>query len=179
MKISNSTLKTLINKRLKLNISSTSRKREIVEARNIYFSICFHRIGMKPSHISRTLNKNHATVLHALKKTDEWYEIDCDFRAKYDDIINLSEKLNAIVTKQNTKENEINIITSKEIIRRLERENNMLKEKYTKLLLKKNIMDDLNIPDELVDQVKERISLYLKSLEWKGNEYNGEVYLSY
>lgn len=179
MKISSSTLKNLINKKLKVNISSTSRKREIVEARNIYFSICFHGIGMRASHISKTLNKNHATVLHALKKTDQWYEIDCDFRAKYDEIINLAEKLNAIVTKQDTKENEINNITSKEIIRRLERENNMLKEKYTKLLLKKSIIDDLNIPDELVNQVKERISLYLKSLEWKGKEYKGELYLSY
>jgi hypothetical protein len=179
LKISNSTLKTLINKRLKLNISSTSRKREIVEARNIYFSICFHRMGMTATSISKTLSKNHATVLHALKKTDEWYEVDDNFKAKYDDIINLAEKLNGIGSNQATKQNDINTITSKQIILELQKENKMLKEKYTKLLLKKNMMDDLNIPDELVDQVKERISLYLKSLEWKGKEYKGEVYLSY
>lgn len=179
MKISNSTLKTLINKRLKLNISSTSRKRNIVEARNIYFSICFHRMGMTATAISKTLRKNHATVLHALKKTDEWYEVDDNFKAKYDEIIDLAEKLNAIGTNQATKQNDINIITSKQIIIQLQKENKILKEKYTKLLLKKNIMDDLNIPDELVDQVKERISLYLKSLEWKGREHKGEVYLSY
>jgi len=179
LKISNSTLKILINKRLKVNISSTSRKREIVEARNIYFSICFHRIGMTPSSISRTLSKNHATVLHALKKTDEWYEVDDSFKSKYDEIINLAEKLNGIGTNQDTKQDDINIITSKQIIDGLQKENKKLKEKYTKLLLKKNIMDDLNIPDELVDQVKERISLYLKSLEWKGSEYKGDVYLSY
>lgn len=134
---------------------------------------------MTATSISKTLRKNHATVLHALKKTDEWYEVDDNFKAKYDEIINLAEKLNGIGNNQATKQNDINIITSKQIILKLEKENKMLKEKYTKLLLKKNMMDDLNIPDELVDEVKERISLYLKSLEWKGKGYKGEVYLSY
>ncbi len=177
--MSTKTLKNIINKRLKVNISSKSRKKEIVEARNIYFSICFHRIGMGPTRISKTLNKNHGTVINSLRKTDQWYEFDCDFRKKYDDIVSLFEKLSIISVDRDVKKVDINIVALKQTISSLEKENKMLKEKYTKLLLKKNIMEDLNVPDELLDEVKERISLHLKSLEWKRREYKGEVYLSY
>lgn len=180
-------MKNLINKRLKLDIFSSTRKREAVEGRNIYSSICFHYLKMTPSSISRTMRKNHATILHSIKRTDEWYEVDDEFKKKYDEILRVASKMNTLGEKQTKKEHDLKVdsiaktlIVSEleEKIKELEKENDNIREKYQKLLFKKTFIDDFDIPDEHVEAVKQRISMYIESLKWKGSGYNGKIYNS-
>lgn len=61
-------IKELILKELKVNITEQSRKREIIEARALYFYLV-RKIYTKRSlqSIAADFDMNHATVVHALK----------------------------------------------------------------------------------------------------------------
>lgn len=62
-------IKELILKELRVDISEQSRKREIIEARALYFYLV-RKIYTKRSlqSIAADFDMNHATVVHALKK---------------------------------------------------------------------------------------------------------------
>ena len=78
----------VINKALKLDITSKSRKREIVYARFIFYNKLRHSKENYYSfkNIADYLNKDHATIIHGLKQYDILKEYD-DFK----DIINKVE----------------------------------------------------------------------------------------
>ncbi len=61
-------IKELILNELGLDVNKESRKREIIEARSLYFYL-LKRLYPKMSlaAIGESMNKNHATVVHALK----------------------------------------------------------------------------------------------------------------
>ena len=133
------------------------------------------------------MRKNHATVLHALKRTDEWYEVDEQFKKKYDEILRVASKMNTLGEKQTKKEHDLKVdsiaktlIVSEleEKVKQLEEENESIREKYQALLFKKTFIDEFDIPDEHVEAVRDRISMYMESLKWKGSGYNGKVYNS-
>lgn len=52
-----------------VDIKSSHRTREIVYARSVYFKILRDLTPMSLTAIGKTLNKNHATVVHSLNKT--------------------------------------------------------------------------------------------------------------
>lgn len=64
-------LKGLIKEITGVDINEVSRKREIIEARAIYYKV-LKQIDKKKSlqSIANTVGKNHATVLHSLKNYD-------------------------------------------------------------------------------------------------------------
>ena len=59
----------IAEKILGLDLLSNSRKEEYIEGRAIVYYILRHKLGMTYQQIAKVFNKNHATVLHALK---EW-----------------------------------------------------------------------------------------------------------
>jgi hypothetical protein len=60
-------LKKIVEGVCGVKLKDPSRKREIVEARIIYSHILHNMGRMTVSRIGRSLNKNHATILHYLK----------------------------------------------------------------------------------------------------------------
>ncbi len=57
-----------VEKEYKINISVSSRSADYVEARAIYYELCRRYLGTKYAELSKSVNRNHATVLHALKE---------------------------------------------------------------------------------------------------------------
>jgi hypothetical protein len=57
-------LKDIVNQVFKLDIMEKTRKREVVEARMVYSRILRDTEFMTLSKIAKSLNKNHATIVH-------------------------------------------------------------------------------------------------------------------
>lgn len=68
-------------------LKSTTRKREIVQARQIAMYLIKNHTGLSLSQIGAGLGKkNHATVLHACKTVQEQIEVDKSFRSNISEI---------------------------------------------------------------------------------------------
>ena len=76
-------LKKDINKHFALDINDKNRGRHLVEARWIYYHICFKFFDMPVLRIGKSLNKNHATVLYGLNQFKIFYDIDPVFKQKF------------------------------------------------------------------------------------------------
>ena len=69
------------------SINSKSRKREIVLARQAAMSLCKKFTTVSVSRIGQVIgNRDHATVLHALKNVEDLMNTDQQFREKYNSI---------------------------------------------------------------------------------------------
>ena len=55
-------------------LESTSRKLEIVTARNFCFAY-FYSLGNTLTQIAKAFNRNHATVIHGIKRLQDFIEI--------------------------------------------------------------------------------------------------------
>lgn len=74
------------------NIHTKTRDRRVVETRAIYYYLCRKYTNYTMSEISRTVGKNHATVVHGLRVMENWMNLypdfkkqveACDLRVKY------------------------------------------------------------------------------------------------
>jgi chromosomal replication initiator protein len=54
------------------DLKSNNRRRELVDARHCYFIIARKKTDRSMVSIGRTLNRDHTTVLHALKKYNKY-----------------------------------------------------------------------------------------------------------
>lgn len=186
LKISATTVRRIVNKTLKVNILDKTRKRELVDARYIYYSICYYHLRMTLAAISRTTNHNHATVLHGLKQADSLYEFDADFKERYDEVLRIAKNMSDAIS-ENKNEHEMEVIDdsfqheikmlNKKIVR-MELEYENLTNKYMEMCSKKSLLEGMVIPEEHIEGVKERIQMYLNSLKWKGSGYDGKIYNS-
>lgn len=79
----------LISNKLGIDITEKSRKIEVVNGRKIYFKILNDHTSLSVTGIGRTLSQSHCNVIHALKKFDEDYEMDKNFRELFDYIYNI------------------------------------------------------------------------------------------
>jgi hypothetical protein len=59
-------IKEIINERTNINIDTPTRRRDHVYARAIYFKLCRDLTPLRLHEIAKTVDKNHATVLHGL-----------------------------------------------------------------------------------------------------------------
>ncbi len=64
MKYTEERLKDIVNQIFKVDVMKKTRKREVVEARMVYSKILRDSEFMTASRIAKSLNKNHATILH-------------------------------------------------------------------------------------------------------------------
>lgn len=78
-------LAEIIQAYLGVDVCNTSRKREIVDARMIYFKL-LRDSNYSFASIGQSLNKDHATVVHACKKIKDLIETDKAFRDDYETI---------------------------------------------------------------------------------------------
>lgn len=67
----------------KLNIKSKTRKINFVQARAFYYKMLYDTGRFSLESIGRTLKKNHATVLHSIKKLEGYCEFNPSLKAEY------------------------------------------------------------------------------------------------
>ncbi len=80
-------IRNLVEKHFNIDISNKSRKFEYVFARACYYKICRDFGGYTYIKIAKTLNKNHATVLHALKELEFMAKHDKYYLKKYNSLM--------------------------------------------------------------------------------------------
>ena len=76
-------IKKRINDFFGIDIDEPTRIQKYVEARMIYYWLCFYFTNMNLSRIAKTVNKNHATVLHGIKNFPIFMETDKEFKEKF------------------------------------------------------------------------------------------------
>jgi chromosomal replication initiator protein len=70
-----------------------TRKREVVEARQVLMAHKKKETGNSLAKVGRSFLKDHATVLHAIKTVKNLRETDKAFRRKYDTFIERANRL--------------------------------------------------------------------------------------
>jgi hypothetical protein len=76
-------IKKRINNFFNIDINEPTRIEKYVEARMIYYWLCYYFTNMNLSKIAKTVNKNHATVLHGIKNFPIFMETDKEFKEKF------------------------------------------------------------------------------------------------
>lgn len=77
--------KYIINKRFDLDLDKKTRKREYINARSFYCRFMRER-GYTSTAIGRTINKDHATVLHLNKNFDWHLKTDRELSAVFNEL---------------------------------------------------------------------------------------------
>jgi hypothetical protein len=80
-------LKKIINEVFVTDIDLNSRDRNSVDGRKAYSKI-LRDVGLSYLQIGRTLNKNHATIIHYYKSCNHLVEYDSVFKKKFNLVVN-------------------------------------------------------------------------------------------
>lgn len=126
------TLKQLILELLGVDIMVANRNRELVDARKIYSTI-LHSQGQGVTTIAKTIDKNHATIIHYIKDSEILLLMDKTFKDNYDMICNAYDR--------KMQGGEIPLMTRLQLeneVERLREENFNIKLKYLTHLNKQN-----------------------------------------
>ncbi len=70
-------------------LDSRSRKRYIVDARRMVFSMAKDYLNMKILHIADKFNMNHASVIHHLKQHTDLMTSDIYYKDRFDKLVEL------------------------------------------------------------------------------------------
>lgn len=82
MQIGQEELKRIVNDAFLVDIEIESRKRDVVDARKVYSKI-LRDSGYSYESIGKTINKNHATIMHYVKTIEHLMSYDQILRNKY------------------------------------------------------------------------------------------------
>lgn len=85
-------LLNVISNEYGVDIFSSSRERDCVEARAIFSKILYSNHHMGYTKIGRLLSKNHATIYHYIKNFDSWIKYDDRLKSKYLNILSVYSK---------------------------------------------------------------------------------------
>ena len=70
------TIKEIVENYFEISISRNTRKRQYVEARAIYFKLCRIFTQLSLEQIGKSVNRDHASVLHGVKSINTWVQVD-------------------------------------------------------------------------------------------------------
>jgi len=70
------TIKEIVESYFEISISRNTRKRQYVEARAIYFKLCRIFTQLSLEQIGKSVNRDHASVLHGVKSINTWVQVD-------------------------------------------------------------------------------------------------------
>ena len=112
----------IIKQELGLDVTQESRKREIIEARSLYFYVIKQLYPKRPlTKIGSALGKDHTTVIHALKNFAMYQEYNPKIEQLKNTILNITANVN--------KTQDVNQLQILELKRRIfELENKLLEE---------------------------------------------------
>ena len=142
------TIKQIVENYFEISISRNTRKRQYVEARAIYFKLCREFTQLSLEQIGKSVNRDHASVLHGVRSINTWVQVDK--RMKNSMHILKNKIINYQIEKDETVElNEsivLKYIQLKEQVKELQEIN-------------KNLSTDLN---EITEKHNKREKFYLK-----------------
>tara|TARA_R100000734_G_scaffold12595_1_gene9359 strand:- start:16335 stop:16871 length:537 start_codon:yes stop_codon:yes gene_type:complete len=75
--------RTIVNNYFGIDISRNTRQRKYIIARSMFYKILRYNTKMSFQEIANIFNKNHATVLHAIKQLDGYMEFDSSLKVDY------------------------------------------------------------------------------------------------
>ena len=70
------TIKQIVENYFEISISRNTRKRQYVEARAIYYKLCRIFTQLSLEQIGKSVNRDHASVLHGVKSINTWVQVD-------------------------------------------------------------------------------------------------------
>ena len=142
----------MVNKKLGTNLykNRKSRKREYVEARSLYFKLMKDLTDMSLTSIGKTLQKDHALVIHAIKSYETYSFYEEHLSEAYDYIVEKMPTIPKDIKKDETK------IKYKEILNKLEEMtmNVVMLEKQNEELKSKANKKGHTIDKDLLEAVK-------------------------
>lgn len=77
-------------------LSKKTRKREVVEARQVLMKYRNENLKMSLAQASKPYGKDHATAIHAIKTVNNLLETDSNFRVKYELFLERAKQPNTI-----------------------------------------------------------------------------------
>jgi hypothetical protein len=80
-------IRSIVEEITKQDIGRICREHEVVLARNIYFHVVKSRTGLSYAEIGRSVGKDHASVIHGIKRINEWMSYDKTVSSLYDSVI--------------------------------------------------------------------------------------------
>lgn len=76
-------IKELVEQVYKLDITSKSRQASFVQARSIFFKMCLQYTRLSQTKIAAMVNRDHATVIHAMKQWEVFERFIPGFKENY------------------------------------------------------------------------------------------------
>jgi len=135
------TIKEIVCNYFNLDITRTTRKKEYVEARAFYYRLMRQHTRLSLYEIGKSVNRDHASVIHGMKQLHDWIQVDASLKAKYRILDN---KLKEYKAGQEIEINEAEIIDTniklKERVKLLEE---LIKEKDLIIRETKQVLDEL------------------------------------
>jgi hypothetical protein len=96
-------IKKAVEQETEQDITVNNRRRETVYARSIYYKLCRIHTRATLSRIAKTVNKNHATILHGIKLYDDVirkYDDLKEYKNVYDKLDRVFKRINNTTQKQ-------------------------------------------------------------------------------
>lgn len=154
-------IKELVKQEYGYDVDSPTRKREVVEARAMFYSILKNFSNLTLAAIARTVDKNHATVLHGLKNFEQWRKQNKYLNFAFKNVVYKLEALDDV-------ENYIDVMELRRELLQAKMDLYELNSKKEKINFMYELLKDLPM-DKLAD-IQDRVKLILKSYTWKSND---------
>ena len=88
------TILKIVNEESGVDVRTQTRRRDVAESRFIYFDLCRKYASDTKSlaQIGLTVKRDHASVLHGVRRCRDWTQVNKDFRFKYSAIEELVKR---------------------------------------------------------------------------------------
>ena len=154
-------IKELVKQEYGYDVDSPTRKREVVEARAMFYYILKNFSNLTLAAIARTVDKNHATVLHGLKNFDLWKKQNKYLEFAFRNVVHRLETLDEV-------ENYVDVMELRRELVKTKMDLYELNAKKEKINFMYELLKDL--PMDKIEDIKSRIKLILKSYNWKSKD---------
>lgn len=151
-------IKELVKQEYGYDVDSPTRKREVVEARAMFYVVLRNFTNLTLAGIARTVGKNHATILHGIKNFNLWREQNKYLNLAFKNVIERLETLDEIESHNELRD-------AKRQLLKLTLENMELKKKAVKSSSISKLLKDL--PTDKVQEIEDRVKLMVDSYSWK------------
>jgi len=94
-------IKRIVEEFYSLDITTKTRERNYVEARAMYYKIVRDNTKLSLEVIGKSVNRNHATVLHGIKTLSNWIDTEIIIKARYLLLKDQIEEIKSIASNRN------------------------------------------------------------------------------
>lgn len=94
-------IKRIVEEFYSLDITTKTRERNYVEARAMYYKIVRDNTKLSLEAIGKSVNRNHATVLHGIKTLSNWIDTEIIIKARYLLLKDQIEEIKSIASNRN------------------------------------------------------------------------------